>query len=132
MSKRVSFREPLYQSTRQSSPRTSIRRSSPRQPLSTRRSSPRQPLSTRKSSPRRGNVSVQQSSRLTFEFTSNIYDLTNIERLLTENNIPFFGNENSIKIDLENPNPRQVQLINSLIDQAWGSLQRQLQQLFLI
>lgn len=127
MSRRVSFKEPLALS-----PRQTIRRSSPRRPLSNRRSSPRQPLSIRRSSPRRQSANIQRSSRLTFEFTSNIYDLSNIEQLLAQNNIPYSVNENSIDVDLINPEPRQVKIVNQLIDQAWEPLQRQLQQLVLL
>ncbi len=149
-SRRVSFQEPLDRSIRQSSPRQplarrssprqpSIRRSSPRQPLSIRRSSPRQPLSIRRSSPRQGNnkVKIQQSSHLMFEFEATGYNLSDIKRLLDQNNIPYQATENSIHVDLENPEPRQVQIINQLIDQAWdvkaalGPLQQQLQQLLL-
>ncbi len=138
-SRRVSFQEPLDRSIRQSSPRQPLaRRSSPRQP-SIRRSSPRQPLSIRRSSPRQGNnkVKIQQSSHLMFEFAATGYNLSDIKRLLDQNNIPYQATENSIHVDLENPEPRQVQIINQLIDQAWdvkaalGPLQQQLQQLLL-
>ena len=105
--RRVTFQEPLS---------GSIKRGSPRRPIN-RRGSPRPMRST--------------SSRIKFDFTSTFYDLSNIERLLAQNNIPFTTDEQSIAVDLINPDPQQAQLMRSLIDSALGSIQQQLKQLFL-